>query len=350
MAGDATGHALFQLPRYVQPLLLVAYGAIAVAGVLAWSGRRSEATFASQWYVFAALFLFPWLFSVAQVTLLWVPLRGVLQAITAGWYAQGVFSLWLAPLALAVAYYVVPKVTGRVLPAYQFASVGFWTLIVIGSWTGGRHLIGGPAPVWISSLAIASCSLLVFHYFIVLLNLRGAIAGGGTVLNLTAFGLLAYVLGGVADAFTSIRGFAVITQFTFFTQAQQQLALYGGISMLFFGALYFALPRLTGKAWNSGALVSGHAVLSVVGVLLLVVSLGGAGWVQGHELLNPAAKFSDIALLTRPWLLAATAAQAVLLLGNLILVVNFLQTLAAKPVVSTAPLFRAPATMEATAS
>jgi cytochrome c oxidase cbb3-type subunit 1 len=44
MAGDATGHALFQLPRYVQPLLLVAYGAIAVAGVLAWSGRRSEAT------------------------------------------------------------------------------------------------------------------------------------------------------------------------------------------------------------------------------------------------------------------------------------------------------------------
>lgn len=350
MAGDATGHALFQLPRYVQPLLLVAYGAIAVAGVLAWSGRRSESTFASQWYVFAALFLFPWLFSVAQVTLLWVPVRGVLQAITAGWYAQGAFTLWLAPLALAVAYYVVPKVTGRVLPAYQFASLGFWTLIVVGSWTGGRHLIGGPAPVWISSLAIVSCSLLVFHYLIVLLNLRGAIGGGGTVLNLTAFGLLAYVLGGFADAFTSIRGFAVITQFTFFTQAQQQLALYGGISMLLFGALYFALPRLTGKAWNSGALISGHAALSVIGVLLLVVSLGGAGWIQGHALLNHEVKFSDIALSTRPWLLAATAAQALLLLGNLILVVNFLQTLAAKPVASKTPLFRAPAVMEATAS
>ncbi len=350
MAGDSTGHGLFQLPRYVQPLLLVAYGAIAVAGVLAWSGRRSESTFAAQWYVFAALFLFPWLFSVAQVTLLWVPVRGVLQAVTAGWYAQGAFTLWLAPLALAVAYYVVPKVTGRVLPAYQFASLGFWTLIVVGSWTGGRHLIGGPAPVWISSLAITSCSLLVFHYLIVLLNLRGAIGGGGTVLNLMSFGLLAYVLGGFADAFTSIRGFAVITQFTFFTQAQQQLALYGGISMLLFGALYFALPRLTGKAWSSRALISGHATLAVVGVLLLVISLAGAGWIQGHKLLNPDSKFSDIALATRPWLLAATAAQALLLIGNLILVVNFLQTLAAKPVASQTPLFRAPAVMEATAS
>ena len=167
-------------------------------------------------------------------------MRGVMQAVTAGWFAQGVFTLWLAPLALAAAYYVVPKVTGRVLPAYQSASLAFWVLIVVGAWTGGRHLIGGPVPAWIPSLAIVSCSLLVFHYFVVWMNLKGALGQGGAVMKLTSFGLLAYVIGGCADALTSIRGFAVITQFTYFTQAQQQLALYGGVSMLFFGALYFA--------------------------------------------------------------------------------------------------------------
>jgi hypothetical protein len=101
-AGDAAGHTFFQIPSYAQPLLLVAYGAIGVAGVLAWAGRRRETGFASQWYVFAALFLFPWLFSVAQVTLVWLPVRGVLQTIVAGWFTQGVYSLWLAPLALAL--------------------------------------------------------------------------------------------------------------------------------------------------------------------------------------------------------------------------------------------------------
>ena len=349
VAGDATGHSLLQLPRYVQPLLLIAYGAIAVAGVLAWSGRRNEASYASQWYVFAALFLFPWLFSVAHVALFVVPMRGVMQAVTAGWFAQGVFTLWLAPLALAAAYYVVPKVTGRVLPGYQFASLSFWVLIVVGAWTGGRHLIGGPAPAWISSLAIVSCSLLVFHYFVVWLNLKGSIGQGGAVMKFTSFGLLAYVIGGCADAFTSIRSFAVITQFTYFTQAQQQLALYGGVSMLFFGALYFAVPRLTGKTWASAALIGGHASTAILGVLLLVISLGVAGWTQGQALLKPAVTFPEIAAATRPWLLLATAAYAVLLVGNLMLVVNFLQTLAAKPTVPAATLFQATSDIKETA-
>jgi cbb3-type cytochrome oxidase subunit 1 len=43
------------------------------------------------------------------------PVRGVMQPIVAAWYAQSAWTLWLAPLALSVAYYVVPKVTGKVL-------------------------------------------------------------------------------------------------------------------------------------------------------------------------------------------------------------------------------------------
>ena len=347
VAGGATGLARLQIPGYVQPLLLVSYGAIAVTGVLAWSGRRSEASYASQWYVFAALFVFPWLFSVAQVTLVFVPLRGVLQAVAAGWFAQGIFTLWLAPLALAAAYYVIPKVTGRVLPAYQFASLGFWTLIVVGSWTGGRHLIGGPVPAWISSLAIVSCSLLVFHYLVVLLNLRTAIGGAGVVLKLSAFGLLAYVLGGTVDAITSIRSVAALLQFTYFAQAQQHLAFYGAITVLLFGGIYFAVPRLLDRPWASGPLVGGHSVLLLLGVSLLVFALSVAGYLQGRALLAPGAQFSDIAASTRPWLLAATAAQALLLFGNLIFAVNFLQTVLAKPGATPSLLSEIPAELEA---
>src|SRR2546426_5461227 len=113
--------------------------AMGVAGVLAWSGRKHDLMFASQWYGIAAIFLFPWLFSAAQVILLWSPARGVLQAVAAGWFAQGAWTLWLAPLALAVAYYIVPKVSGRLVPSYDFAALGFWVLIFVGGWTGGRH-------------------------------------------------------------------------------------------------------------------------------------------------------------------------------------------------------------------
>jgi cytochrome c oxidase cbb3-type subunit I len=324
--GDATSLPYLEMPGYVQPLLLAAYGAMGVAGVLAWSGRRRPTLFASQWYAVALLFLFPWIFSAGQVMLIWAPVHGVLQAIVQGWFAQSLWTLWMAPLGLAGAYYVLPKVTGRVLPAYDLASLGFWCLLFIGGWTGGRHLIGGPVPAWISTVAIVTSAILLSHYIIVLLNLRGAFGGGGTALRFIAFGVAAYVLGGFLDAATAMRVIAVRTQFTWFDDAQQQLAVYGGVSMMLFGTLYYALPRLTGRPWASAGLLRGHLVLSFVGLALLIVSLAFAGLIQGGELNYPMVSFTRIAQDTRPWLRSASVAQAILLFGNLLLAVNFART------------------------
>lgn len=357
--GDATSISFLEMPRYVQPLMLVSYGAIAVAGVLAWTGRRTEGTFVSQWYAFAALFLFPWIFSTAQVMLLFAPVRGVLQAVVAGWYVQGAWTLWLAPLALAGAYYVVPKVTGRAIPSYFFwTALSFWTLVVVGAWTGGRHLVGSPVPAWIPSLAIVSCSLLLFHYIMVILNLRGAFGGGGTALKFISFGLVAYVLGGLLDAVTSMRAVAKITQFTYFAEAQQQLALTGAISMLFFGAIYYLVPRASGRAWASAAFIRGHFILMVLGTILLVGSLAAAGWIQGHALNEfaivdgkpVAPSFAEIAARTHGPLMGVALAKTVLLLGTLVFFVNLIRTVFSRTAaVPATDLLSQPATMEAPA-
>jgi cytochrome c oxidase cbb3-type subunit 1 len=328
-SGDGTALPSLQLPGYALPVMLAGYGAMGVSGVLAWAGRRRSVMFASHWYAVAALFLFPWLFSAAQVMLLWAPVRGVLQAVADGWYTQGLWSLWLAPLALAGAYYVVPRITGKALPSYEAASLGFWCLVFVGPWTGGRHLIGGPVPAWIASIAIVASVTLLFHYLMVLINLRVSFGGGGgTALKFIACGVAAYVLGGAVDAVTSMRGVALLTQFTYFDAAQHQLALAGGISLMVFGAVYFAVPRLSGRAWASGSLMRGHLTLAVLGAALLVVSLGAAGLIQGAALNDAAVPFSDIADRTRTWLLLATAADVMILFGNLLLAANFIQTVA----------------------
>jgi cytochrome c oxidase cbb3-type subunit 1 len=326
LMGDATGFDLLGLPGYTHLALFLSYGAVAVGGLLAWGGRLRRVSFASHWYAAAALFSFPWLLSLAHVVLFSAPLHGVLQPIAAGWYAQSALSLWIAPLALAVAYYVVPKLTGKVLPSYEFASLGFWCLVFVGGLTGGRHLLGGPVPAWIPSLAVVSCALLLFHTLIVFLNLRGAIFGGGTTLSFVGFGILAYVLGALVDAMTSLHVVAVQTQFTYFEDAQRQLALYGAVSTLLFGGIYFALPRITGKAWLSGSLVKAHLFLAVVGILLLVVSLAVAGLDQGRGLLDPSAGFPAITAAARPALAAAVVAQVLLLAASIIFLANLYGT------------------------
>lgn len=351
--GDMTGFAWMQLPRYVQPLMVFAYATMAIPGVLAWTGRRHERLFAAQWYALAALFLFPWLLTAAQAVLIWAPVRGTVQAIAAGWYAQSVWTLWLAPLALAGAYYIVPKVSGRVLGNYDFAGLGFWTLVFVGGWTGGRHLIGGPVPAWIATMGVAAGALLVGHYLIVFLNLRHVVGAGGTAVKFLTFGLAAYLLGGLFDTLTAFRGIAVKTQFTLLATAQQELALQGAVSMVLFGAIYFMVPRLSGRPWASAGLVTGHRILVSIGIVLLVAALAVGGWTQSAALLDSQVPFADIHARLKPAFLATTAAHAILLLANLLLLVNFCRSACACVVggqpVAISP-FRQPSTLEATAS
>ena len=348
MLGEATAVPFLQMPGYIHPLLLVAYGAIAVPGVLAWTGRRQRATFASQWYAVAAIFLFPWLYSAAQVMLLAAPLRGVGQAVVAAWFAQNLMSLWLVPTSLAAAYYLVPKLSGRVIANYDFAPHGFWALLFFGAWTGTRHLIGGPLPAWIPTVGIVTTLVLLFHYVIVALNLRAGLGGGrgNVVLGFVSFGLAAYLLGGLLDAVFSFRVFAEVVQFTFFPVAQYRLAFTGGYSFLVFGAIYYLAPRITGIVWPSPGLIRAHFGLAVLGTVITVVSLATAGWVQGKALGDPATTFTAIAAATRPWLLGATAGEAILLFGNIVLTVHFVRLQAA----TVCPAWGSISTLEASAS
>lgn len=348
--GEMTSFSLLQLPREVQPLLLVAFAACAAPGVLAWTGRRAESTYASQWYIVAALFLFPWFFSVAQVMLLFAPVRGVLQNVVGAWYGQNVLSLCLAPLSLAALYYLLPKIKGKVLPAYDYAIYGFWALVLFGGWTAGRHLISGPVPAWVPTVAIGAAALLLFHYLIVLLNLRDLFsAGGSLVLKFAGAGFIAYLLSGLVDAVFALRDPAILTQFTYFQQAQLQLS-FAAFSLIFFAALYYLTPRLFAAAWPSSALVRAHYLATMIGLIVLVVSLAVAGWRQGVALANPEISIAAIASQTRPWLQVATAAQALLVVGNLALLLNFLRLILCKCGKDESAQFRQPQALEASAS
>jgi hypothetical protein len=94
-------------------------------------------------------------------------------------------------------------------------------------------------------------------------------------------------------------------------------------------------------------------VLSMVGIFLLVGSLAVAGLIQGTELINPKTTFGEIADRTRPWLLAVSVAQVFLLIGNILVLVNFLRSVCGlwcSGGVSEVGSFRQPTTMEVHAS
>jgi cytochrome c oxidase cbb3-type subunit 1 len=92
-----------------------------------------------------------------------------------------------------------------------------------------------------------------------------------------------------------------------------------------FGAAYFIVPRLAGRAWHSSALVSIHFYLTAVGIVLLVVGVGYAGSEQGR-LLNSTVPFADITAALKPWLMFRSLALMLLLTGHVAFLINFLWT------------------------
>jgi cytochrome c oxidase cbb3-type subunit 1 len=126
--------------------------------------------------------------------------------------------------------------------------------------------------------------------------------------------------------------------------------LYGALSVIFFGTIYFMVPRLTGVAWLSGSLTAGHRFLVTIGVIVLVVALAVAGWTQGTDLLNAKTVFADVIAHTKLPLLIVSGAQLVLLGANVLFLVNFLQSITTSVVADVVALNPIRETTEASAS
>ncbi len=329
LAGYSTSFELLEMPRFVTILLLAAYALIGVWSVTTFSIRNTENVFASQWYLFGAAFWFPWLYAVAQVMLFRAPVRGVLQPVVNAWYVHGVYGLWFVPVALAAVYYLLPKILGKPIAHYYLAPLAFWWLALAMAFAGGSRLIGAPVPVWIPTLGTVANFMLVVPVVLIGLNLFGTLSGryaalkGSVTLRFVLVSMLAFVLSAALNFAFSIRGFAEIAQFTLLAVLRDWLVFYACFSTAMFAGAYFMLPRLTGREWRSPALVKIHLGATVVGVLLLTVGLGWAGWTQGHMLNDATVGFTDISKAMTAWFTLRTGGLAILLLGHVAFLLNF---------------------------
>ncbi len=152
LSGNTTGFDWLEFPSAGSAILLASYALLGTCALLTFKARRNEELYPSQWYILAALFWFPWLYTTARLLLIWFPVRGVMQLAVNVWFANGLFTLWLTSLALAVLFYFIPKLIKAPLHSRTLAVLGFWSLAAFGCWAGFYR--GLPLPAWMVSAGI----------------------------------------------------------------------------------------------------------------------------------------------------------------------------------------------------
>lgn len=343
LLGHGEGIEWLELPAYATPLLAISFALVGVWVIIAFRWRQTNHVYVSQWYILAAFFWLPWLYTITQMLLVFVPVHGVVQAITNWWYAHNVLGLWLTPNALACAYYMIPKVLGKPIHSYYLSIVGFWALAFFYNWAGMHHIIGGPIPAWVLSAGIVASVMMVIPVIVTAINHHLTVVGhhregwASPTLRFVVFGAINYTIVSLAGSGMALRSVNLSTHFTHFTVGHSHHGLYAFFTMVMFGGVYFMLPRLLGREWPSAFLIKTHWWMTATGIILMVLVLSIGGWIQGRQMnalvdqggvLVPAYEFAEIVNTQRVYLISRTISGIMLTIGHIAFAISIFWMLA----------------------
>lgn len=324
LIGNGTSIEWLEFPTWVvYPLGAVFLGGVALTFKMLME-REVHHLYVSQWYLLGATVWFPILFVAAAILLHSPAAVGVSKGTANWWFAHNVLGLWLTPIGLASAYYFIPKVIGRPVHSYGLSLVGFWTLALFYNWAGTHHLIGGPIPAWVVTLGIVGSMMMFVPVIAVAVNHHMTLKGHygylkqSPTLRFVVFGSVSYTLASVQGSLTALREINETTHFTHYTIAHAHIGVYAFYSMIMFGAMYYVMPRLTGKNWLSGGLIKLHFWLTAIGITMYFVGLSIGGWIQGAMMNDSEYLFMDIVQTTIPYLWSRTVAGSLMTLGHLV--------------------------------
>ena len=323
LAGDGRSVEWLDAPGYCPPFFITGIGLVSAWTVATFRRRREQHVYVTQWYIFAAVFWFPWLYTVAVLMIFWVPATGVIQPVVNWWFAHNVLGLWLTPIGVGTAYYLIPKIVGRPVHSYYLSIIGFWSLALFYSWAGMHHLIGGPVPAWLVTASVVGSMMMFIPVVAVAINHHMTMLGSfhrlkySPALRFTVFGAIAYTAVSFQGSVESLKDFSEVAHFSQYTIAHAHLGAYGFFTMVMFGLFYYMIPRLTGREWASPLLIRAHFWCDAVGITLYFVSLSVGGWWEGRMKNDPNVPFANVVNYLLPYLFARSVAGAIMTAGHL---------------------------------
>ncbi len=285
--------------------------------------RNTERIYISSWFALSACLLTLVVLAVGYAPGLH---RGVSQVIVQGYYMHNVIGMWFTPLALAVAYYVLPKALNKPIHSYALGLLGFWTHVVFYTLIGVHHYVFSVVPDWLEVTAIVfSVGMLVPVWASTgnfLLTLRGERSQirRSVALPFLLAGAVAYGLSGLQGVAQALRGGSRAWHFTAMTVGHSHLSMAGFVSLLVWGGVYELLPRVTGRP-PLRRVASVHLWVSLVGLAVMVAGLGLGGHEQGR-LWAEGRPFLDSVRAMEPYWLWRTVGGGAMAIGHALFVVN----------------------------
>lgn len=288
------------------------------------ANRKIAEIYISNWYILAAL-----IWTTILVTIGYLPFyqEALGETVVQGYYMHQGVGMWFMTFTLGLIYYYLPASVNKPIYSYSLGVLAFWTQMLFYSLIGTHHFIFSPLPWWLQTVAIVF-SMGMFIPVTAgttnfLMTMRGSwgLISKSYVLPFFLVGIVYYFVGSSQGSFQAFRFTNYVWHFTDFNVAHSHMTMYGIICFILWGAIYFIVPRMTGRQPKQ-MYIGAHFWLAFLGLFAYMTSLmvggtlKGLSWIEG----NP---FIESVIMMREYWVWRAVGGSMMFLSHLIFAYNF---------------------------
>jgi len=264
---------------------------------------------------------------------------GVQDALVQWWYGHNAVAFFLTTPFLGLMYYFVPKAANRPVYSYRLSIIHFWSLIFIYIWAGPHHLLYSSLPDWAQTLGIVFSIMLIFPSWGGMLNglltLRGVWdkVRDDAVLKFMVVAITCYGMATFEGPILSLKSINAISHFTDWTVAHVHVGGLGWNGMMVFGMAYYLVPKMWRTKLYSKTLANAHFWIATLGIVLWVIPMYWAGFMQGQMWKQVAADgtlvngaFVETVTYMKPYFMVRALGGFLFIVGSLVMVYNLIKT------------------------
>ncbi|CAN5266717.1 hypothetical protein BH10CYA1_BH10CYA1_36370 [soil metagenome] len=272
------------------PLMVDAFVVVALLIMIAQfalpllKGKLSH-LYVSGWYILGSLIFTALAYPVGNIAPQLLP--GAQGAAFSGLWIHDAIGLYVTPLAVAIAYFVIPMATRRPINSHFLSMIGFWILFFVYPLNGTHHYIFSAIPMDAQSGAIAASVYLGLDVILVVANLLLSLRGSGQFikqdvsLRFVWMGIILYLIVSLQGSLQALMPLNRLVHFSDWVIGHSHLAMLGFASFVAVGGMTHVWQRIPGVRFNQKALTWCYWLM-LSGMIAMVAVLTVAGLVESH--------------------------------------------------------------------
>ncbi len=274
-----------EFPLIVAGFVVLGFVLAIVQFVTPFLKKSLSGLYVSAWYIIGGLIFTTLAYPVGNLAPQLLP--GAIGAAFSGLWIHDAVGLYVTPLALAIAYFVIPVAAGRPIYSHFLSMIGFWLLFFVYPLNGTHHYVFSSIPMDAQKAAIAASAYLGMDVILVVTNLLLSLRGSAgkvrqdTPLLFVWTGVVIYLVVSLQGSLQALMPVNRFVHFTDWVIGHSHLAMLGFAGLIAAGGVAHVWQHTPGLHYSERAIRWSYWSL-MFGLVLMVADLTLAGLVEAH--------------------------------------------------------------------